>query len=93
MDTISNNNPIKRNLEIIKIINPRVIFVDKQNYNYLKKSLKKFKNKNFDFGRFLFSYKENGIKKNSIEFVSHHKDNDLAMIFTSGSTGEPKGVP
>ena len=33
------------------------------------------------------------LKKNSIEFVSHHKDNDLAMIFTSGSTGEPKGVP
>ena len=37
---LSNNNPIKRNLEIIKIINPRVIFVDKQNYNYLKKIIK-----------------------------------------------------
>ena len=37
---LSNNNPIKRNLEIIKIIKPKVVFVDKQNYNYLKKIVK-----------------------------------------------------
>ena len=58
MITLSNNNPIKRNLEIIKIIKPKVVFVDKQNYNYLSKNNLKRK---LSFGR--SSYKEDGIKK------------------------------
>ena len=37
---LSNNNPSNRNLEIIKIVKPEVIFVDKKNHKYLLKLIK-----------------------------------------------------
>ena len=92
---LTNKNPLERNLKIIKIVKPQIIFVDRKNLAFLKKFVKqKYRIKIFVIEDLISSLKKINIKNEEIQYEPIHKDNDLAMIFfTSGSVGEPKGVP
>ncbi len=92
---LSDNNPIDRNLKIIKKIKPKLIFVDQTNYLKLKSlKIKINGTKIINIENFYSKLKNKNIKK-IFDFNDYKNyQNGLAMIFfTSGSTGEPKGVP
>ena len=92
---LTNKNPLERNLKIIKIVKPQIIFVDRKNLTFLKKFVRqKYRIKIFVIEDLISSLKKINIKNEEIQYEPIHKDNDLAMIFfTSGSVGEPKAVP
>ena len=82
-------NPVKKNLIILKKLNPKIILIDKKNFSKIDSRIK---------SKFKFLIYENTIKNapciNNIglNYKNRIDTDPYCVINTSGSTGTPKGV-
>ena len=79
---LTNKNPLERNLKIIKIVKPQIIFVDRKNLTFLKKFVRqKYRIKIFVIEDLISSLKNN--IKNEIQYEPIHKIMISYDLFTS----------